>query len=121
MCTTDAHTLILFWSTDMELYIQYRRHHTPLEFTLFFAHPEHFDHALTYNPTHGYLYNTYDFSGVIENYVLPDYQSAPEEELFQLMCVWDHKITLDQMIVLQNHLKYCINSNKENHDDRIEL
>ena len=106
----------------MELYIQYRRYsgeeHAS---TMYFTYPPDVDHALTYDRERGYLHSTYTSQGVMEQHDIVDFQNISEEELFQLMCVWDSAITIDQMIALQKHLKYCIRTNKDNHDDRIEV
>lgn len=109
----------------MVLYIQYREYqgsNIPKDYTLYFTHPDNFDHCLVIKDgSTNFRYNTYNEKGDVQRYSLPDLQSLLEEELFQLMCVWEHPITIDQMIVLQKHLKYCVNSNKKDHDDKIEV
>lgn len=106
----------------MKVLVQYRIH-TVLQpsRTLYFSYPEDTDHALRYYTTGKYKLDTYSFSGVIEQYDVPDLQSLSEEELFQLMCVWEHTLTIDQLIVLQNYVKDCVENGDREHDIRIEV
>lgn len=122
MCTTDAHTLILFWSTEMELLVHFRTHTMKrTSSTLYFSYPENTDHALLYDTSGIYKFSTYDNPGVIDQYDIPDLQSLSEEELFQLMCVWEHTITVEQMLVLQEYLKDCVENGDREHDITIEV
>ena len=106
----------------MELLVQFRnRTEKRSASTLYFTYPENTDHALRYDTSGIYKFSTYDMSGVIDQYDLPDLQSLSEEELFQLMCVWEHTLTIDQLIVLQEYVKDCVDNGDREHDITIEV
>lgn len=106
----------------MKLLVQFRIHTAKRSAsTLYFTYPTYTDHALRYNTSGIYKFSTYDISGIIGQYDIPDLQSLSEEELFQLMCVWDHTLTIDQMIVLQKYVKDCVENGDREHDITIEV
>lgn len=105
----------------MKILIRYRNWgNIDGEHCIYFTHPHNVEHSMTLKDD-AFHYSMFDELDDIYEYRVPDFTVLQEEEIFQLLTVWEHRISLDFMMKLQEVLKDHKQRNVQDYEAQVQL